>query len=80
MIFKSVEDACKGFGKAAGVVIRKALSSPTVSPEESIRAYCLMCKQGSISEIKDCSDVVCPLRSNRPHQKTETQTKQETRV
>lgn len=33
----------------------------------AIRAYCLMCKQGSKAEIKDCADEVCPLRLVRPY-------------
>jgi len=33
----------------------------------AIRAYCLMCKQGSKAEIMACADEVCPLRHVRPY-------------
>lgn len=35
-------------------------------PARAIRAYCLMCKQGSKAEIKSCDDELCPLLHVRP--------------
>lgn len=32
----------------------------------AIRAYCYLCKDGSENEIRNCGDIVCPLRNNRP--------------
>jgi hypothetical protein len=51
------------FRDMASAVFRGTASAGSAA---YIRTHCLICKQGSTAEVKDCAEELCALRHRRP--------------
>lgn len=65
MLNERQQKALEGIPQALRKEVAFTFNNRPRAPQ-AIRAYCLMCKEGSKAEIIRCEDDICPLRHVRP--------------